>query len=928
MKRYFLLILMTGLSLLATAGTPLNLKMNYYDKYNGGDISPNFKQIFFPFPVLEMRNRKVEIPKRISKSPKQAQFVFPCGAKMSVTLRGKGKVQIRVWDFPAEAARLRQTATLPYPAFDGGTVILNGIRHRLGEKNNGTVCFSHASNTIGIYSSKGDGLQVTTDGQEGTEIRLQDNSVWNWKVFELFLCFELSTRHDDALIVNFTLESAPLPPLEKVQTKILVDRFGQSTQVEWAGKVKKESEFAELRKKDETYYASLPFPADQDRFGGLAGSKGKYNLKATGFFRLDRIGNRDVLVTPDGNIFFMISGAAYGMCDTITKTEGRENVYEWLPKRGEGFDSSFYIDGRHVSFYKVNLLRKYGKNFTDRDWAAMFWERMRRWGFNSFGPFNSISSENYPENASYALVVAPPAGLNLVRGIFDPYDQSRIQEVDNFLKKKLAPHVNSPWCIGYYLDNEQPFDEIIFQVPKKGKEVPAKLALCRYLKNKYKTIADFNRAWQTDFKSFSELEAAPLIVGPGESRQAMEGYFEEFLEQYFTIFTKLIRKYDPNHLLLGNRNMPHTVTSTVARIMGKYNDVISVNYYTHGLDLNYLRQISADAGNKPMILSEWSFGDKSHGLAGGVRNTKDQNERGLAYRNYLEQSASLPFMVGSVFFQCLDQPVTGRWIRGYNDERFNCGLVDVTDQPYRDFLNGVTKSNHEIYDVKLGNRRPFALEMPPYSLVGRQKARKEFMISRVLSSIKLDGSLADWPALPSQQITPNDLVDGTASTQHRAEFRACFDEKNLYFDIKVTDPTPLQNLQTGQRIWLGDCIELFFATKSPNQIGKVLPTDRQLVIACRPDSEIEYNWYNNGEKLPQHKIPIRIGKLPQSGYEVQLAIPFELLGIKPKTGLEFRFDIGFGDSENGRTRVRQFMWNGNERNARERTAYGKATLIN
>ena len=81
-------------------------------------------------------------------------------------------------------------------------------------------------------------------------------------------------------------------------------------------------------------------------------------------------------------------------------------------------------------------------------------------------------------------------------------------------------------------------------------------------------------------------------------------------------------------------------------------------------------------------------------------------------------------------------------------------------------------------------------------------------------------------------------------------------------------------------------------------------------------------------RLEPVKIPIRIGELPGTGYEVQFAIPLAALGLKPETGTEFRFDIGFGDSEDGRSRARQFMWSGSDRNARDRSGYGRATLIN
>ena len=106
-----------------------------------------------------------------------------------------------------------------------------------------------------------------------------------------------------------------------------------------------------------------------------------------------------------------------------------------------------------------------------------------------------------------------------------------------------------------------------------------------------------------------------------------------------------------------------------------------------------------------------------------------------------------------------------------------------------------------------------------------------------------------------------------------------------------------------------------FDTRSSEWIGDLTVWRRQ-------------NDPDNAEQLEPVKIPIRIGELPGTGYEVQFAIPLAALGLKPETGTEFRFDIGFGDSEDGRSRARQFMWSGSDRNARDRSGYGRATLIN
>ena len=60
------------------------------------------------------------------------------------------------------------------------------------------------------------------------------------------------------------------------------------------------------------------------------------------------------------------------------------------------------------------------------------------------------------------------------------------------------------------------------------------------------------------------------------------------------------------------------------------------------------------------------------------------------------------------------------------------------------------------------------------------------------------------------------------------------------------------------------------------------------------------------------------------GYILEAAIPFDALGIQPKTGETILFDIALDDSADGTKRLRQFMWNGIDRNSTERGQWGTA----
>jgi hypothetical protein len=66
-------------------------------------------------------------------------------------------------------------------------------------------------------------------------------------------------------------------------------------------------------------------------------------------------------------------------------------------------------------------------------------------------------------------------------------------------------------------------------------------------------------------------------------------------------------------------------------------------------------------------------------------------------------------------------------------------VVNVADRPYRDFLCEAMKTNHTIYDLILGRRRPFAFDDPRFA-AKRAGAAKSIGISRMVNKFVLDGS--------------------------------------------------------------------------------------------------------------------------------------------------------------------------------------------
>ena len=98
-----------------------------------------------------------------------------------------------------------------------------------------------------------------------------------------------------------------------------------------------------------------------------------------------------------------------------------------------------------------------------------------------------------------------------------------------------------------------------------------------------------------------------------------------------------------------------------------------------------------------------------------------QEERGLAYRNYVEQAAALGYVVGIEWFTLVDQSITGRYFEKYSGENANTGLISVTDRPWRAMLDRMVVTNDRIYDVLFGRQPPFALDDRRFRAAGSGK---------------------------------------------------------------------------------------------------------------------------------------------------------------------------------------------------------------
>jgi hypothetical protein len=257
-------------------------------------------------------------------------------------------------------------------------------------------------------------------------------------------------------------------------------------------------------------------------------------------------------------------------------------------------------------------------------------------------------------------------------GLPDVYSAKFAEDIDAAANTQCSPRRNDPLLIGYFVGNEPPWN---------GRESE----LCGLI------LGGPDSATKAKLKDFLAESDTPV-----RRREFILACFERYLD----IICGAVRKYDPNHLLLGIRFGGKM--SDEALIMAKIFDVCSINVYEYEPTKQIIR--AARLSGRPILIGEYHIGVPADGLAAGLVQAKDQRERGNAYRYYVEQAASLEWFLGAYWFQWRDEPVLGRM----DGENYNIGFVDVTDRPYVELIGAAKASHKRLMDVHAGKVLPFA----------------------------------------------------------------------------------------------------------------------------------------------------------------------------------------------------------------------------
>ena len=511
----------------------------------------------------------------------------------------------------------------------------------------------------------------------------------------------------------------------------MVDEMGQLIGHEWPTKTHSVQEMEERLREELRRAKEAPgSPRSVSAYGGYLQKR----FEPTGWFRTQHDGQRWWLVDPDGYAFF-----SHGVCYGTRMGEfgwysGMEGFYKDAPSPEDPrYADAFTHPGciaeyvkRHgvtkrsnewmINPARVNMIRTFGEDWWEA-WRELAVSRFARWGLNTTGVgivnFTDERVEDFLRlsHLPYAVTLKrfPTTEHFIFRDFPDVFSPEYAENSARFAQNELAPLADDPLLIGYFLHNEpewmfQADCCVAYELLVKEEPLQSRRPMMEWLRERYQTPERLSQAWGVTVESFERLlEPMPRGLPLSETaRQDLLEYEQVLILAFGQIPLEACRRVDPHHLCLGLRHGGFTEKVVDGSAIF---DVFSFNCYRHSPKemLEMSRRV-----NKPVLIGEWHFGGQEVGLLRtALQSCVTQEERGKAYRKFIEEAAACPWCVGAHYFEYNDQSLLGR----FDGEHMAHGLIDCTNRPYPPMERAIATASDELYAVLTGEKAPYSAQI-------------------------------------------------------------------------------------------------------------------------------------------------------------------------------------------------------------------------
>ncbi len=458
-----------------------------------------------------------------------------------------------------------------------------------------------------------------------------------------------------------------------LEDKPAIDSLGQNIFMDYPEKVASLSELRQQWNEED----AQPIDTAVFRYSEFGGYR-DHKVTATGFFRVEKIDGKWWFVDPDGYLFLSVGVdcVSPGGGGSVRDYEKRPSMFQAMPP-GDIFPVSRRSGGKGYSFGTWNLYRRYGEDYIDEA-RQMIIRRMDKWGFNTIANWSDPAVMSMNKKAfvvSLDNVGAEPELMGLA-DIYDPRFESSAKE---FISGQVSNYLGNPWLIGYFIGNEPAWldhEARLSQMILEGSNKPIKNALKSWLEEN------------------------------GDTEHSRKQFIFKTFDAYLSEVNEILKSVDKDHLNLGIRfGNISDVGDDVLAICGKHFDVFSFNCYALKPDYDAMGH-AENILNLPLMIGEYHFGTVDRGMAQSLWQVESQEQRGVAYRYYTEHAYSHPALIGTGYFQWCDQDITGR----FDGENYNCGLIDVTDRPYKKIVEAAKATSGRLYKIHSGEVSPFSEE--------------------------------------------------------------------------------------------------------------------------------------------------------------------------------------------------------------------------
>lgn len=393
------------------------------------------------------------------------------------------------------------------------------------------------------------------------------------------------------------------------------------------------------------------------KYGGLLSKK----TEATGFFHVKKIGDRWWGVDPEGYQYINVALNSINM----GKSEGTKQAMidkfgtpeKWLSETLDTLHShGFNCAG---SWSDVEDIVEWNKT-AERPMAyTIIWNFMSKYGKKRGGTYQQAGHTGYPNSAIF---------------VFDPEFETFCDEH----AKKLLKYKDDPNLFGHFSDNEMPF---------KFESIDNYLAL--------------------DESEHGHIAAVNWLNEKGISADSItDEHREEFLalvgDKYFSIVSKAIKKYDPNHLFIGSRFYSTEKShESFMRAIGKHLDIVTINYYNVWTPESESTDNWAKWTGRPYIITEYYTKGADSGLgntSGAGWIVRTQEDRGLFYQNYNLALLESDNCVGWHYFKYQDNDPTAKGVDPSNLDA-NKGIVSNRYEYWTPMMDQMKELNTQVYDL-------------------------------------------------------------------------------------------------------------------------------------------------------------------------------------------------------------------------------------